>query len=241
MGLSVLQKWLRFGDTTIPNVLLVHYRQLGLTHEQLILILQLKALIDGGDVFPDIEKIAQRMQLPSPNVFNAIHDLIQKKYLSIETNSDKEGKAQDSYHLDLLWERLGALLEQEERNNRHQEEQLDEKELFNRFESEFGRPLSPMEMQTIGMWLDDDHYGVELIEMALREAVLSQVYNLKYVDRILLNWEKKNIKTKAQAQQESKRRRMQTSNKPQHSSNNESQNMKPRVPLYNWLENQDQD
>lgn len=238
MSLSVLQKWIRFGDTTIPNVLLAHYRQLGLTDEQLILILQFKSIMDSGNEFPDIEQIAQRMQVPVSKIFNAIHDLMQKKYLSIQTSKDIDGKAKDSYHLDLLWERLGALLEQEQRIRQSEEEKLTEKELFNRFESEFGRPLSPMEMQTIGMWLDDDHYAVELIEMALREAVLSQVYNLKYVDRILLNWEKKNIKTKAQVQQESKRRRMQTSNKQQpQAPNTENQNAKPRVPLYNWLEN----
>jgi len=34
-----------------------------------------------------------------------------------------------------------------------------------------------------------------MIELALREAVLSQVYSLKYIDRILLNWQNHNLKT----------------------------------------------
>lgn len=238
MSLSLVQKWMKFGDTTISNVLLAHYRQLGLTSSQLLLIIQLKSLMDSGNDFPDIEIIAQRMQLPTAKVFTAIHDLIQQKYLTIETSIDKEGKSQDNYRLDLLWERLATLLGQEERTTQKAEQQLTEKDLFNRFESEFGRPLSPMEIQTIGMWLDEDKYEVDLIEMALREAVLSQVYNLKYVDRILLNWEKKNIKTKAQVVQESKRRRNHQSNVQQSTSANET-TVKPKVPLYNWLENQD--
>lgn len=238
MNLSPLQKWLKYGDTTISNLLLAHYRQLGLSHEQLILIIQLKSLLDSGSDFPDIEIIAGRMQLPTAKVFNAIHDLIQQKYLSIQTSIDKDGKTNDSYQLDLLWERLATLLDQEDRSVKIKTEQFSEKELFNRFESEFGRPLSPMEMQTIGMWLDDDKYAIELIEMALREAVLSQVYNLKYVDRILLNWEKKNIKTKAQVVQESKRRRQQQASAPATPIHNDTSS-KPKVPLYNWLENQD--
>lgn len=238
MSLSLIQKWIKLGDTTISNVLLQHYRQLGITNNQLILIIQLKSLMDSGSDFPDIEIIAQRMQLPTAKVFTAIHDLIQQKYLTIETSIDKEGKSKDSYQLDFLWERLATLLEQEERTIKKEEQQLTEKDLFNRFESEFGRPLSPMEIQTIGMWLDEDKYEVDLIEMALREAVLSQVYNLKYVDRILLNWEKKNIKTKAQVVQESKRRRNHQTNMQQSTPTNET-TVKPKVPLYNWLENQD--
>ena len=36
--------------------------------------------------------------------------------------------------------------------------------------------------------------------MALREAVLSQAYSLKYVDRILLNWQRHNLKTSSEVQ-----------------------------------------
>ncbi|EFB62244.1 hypothetical protein HMPREF9209_0911 [Lactobacillus gasseri 224-1] len=31
--------------------------------------------------------------------------------------------------------------------------------------------------------------------MALREAILAQVYNFKYVDRILLNWQRHGLTT----------------------------------------------
>lgn len=59
--------------------------------------------------------------------------------------------------------------------------------LSRQFEIEFGRYLSPIEREEIASWLNLDHYMPEIIEMALREAVLSQAYSLKYVDRILLN------------------------------------------------------
>jgi len=44
-----------------------------------------------------------------------------------------------------------------------------------------------------------------LIQLALKEAVLSQAYSLKYMDRILLSWERKNLKTAAQVQREKER------------------------------------
>nr|WP_290123138.1 DnaD domain protein [Apilactobacillus ozensis] len=62
-------------------------------------------------------------------------------------------------------------------------------------EQEFGRSLSPIELETISQWMDSDNYSFEMILLALKESVLNQVRSLKYMDRILLNWEKSNIRT----------------------------------------------
>ncbi|MGB6178367.1 DnaD domain protein [Carnobacterium sp.] len=232
MDNQLLKEWLVAGNTTISNILLKRYRDIGLTNEQLVLILQLKSFLDSGILFPDTEEIAKRMGISSADVFQGIHDLIQKNVLSIDTEKNSEGKTNDQYNLSLLWDKLSLLLVQTKQTVQYEEKQIDEKDLFQRFESEFGRSLSPIEIQTIGMWLDDDKYSTELIEMALREAVLSQVYNLKYVDRILLNWERKNIRSKAQVEKEAQNRRQ--------SSKSETKKItdkKPikQVPLHNWL------
>ena len=62
-------------------------------------------------------------------------------------------------------------------------------------EIEFGRLLSPIEKQEIAAWLNIDHYNPEIVKLALREAILAQVYNFKYVDRILLNWQRHGLTT----------------------------------------------
>lgn len=233
MDNQLLKEWLAAGNTTISNVLLKRYRDIGLTNEQLVLLLQLKSFIDSGVLFPDTEEIAKRMGVSSADVFQGIHDLMQKNVLSIETEKNSEGKTNDQYNLSLLWDKLALFLVQTKKTVQHQEKQVNEKDLFQHFESEFGRALSPIEIQTIGMWLDDDKYSAELIEMALREAVLSQVYNLKYVDRILLNWERKNIRTKAQVEKEAQSRRKQ-SNKPE-TKRPTDKIITAKVPLHNWL------
>ena len=45
---------------------------------------------------------------------------------------------------------------------------------FTKALKKFGRPLSPIELEMIGQWLNTDHYSPELIRLALREAVLNQ-------------------------------------------------------------------
>ena len=80
-------------------------------------------------------------------------------------------------------------------------------EVYKNIEVEFGRLLTPMELQTIDSWLNTENYSPELIVLALREAVLNQVYSLKYIDKILLSWEKQNIKTSADVQRSRQQRR----------------------------------
>ncbi len=87
-----------------------------------------------------------------------------------------------------------------------------------------------MESETIGMWIDQDHQTPELIRAALKEAVLAQKMSLRYIDRILFEWKKKNIKTMKDVEKQASQFRTvpeKTSTPPQRTN---------KVPFYNWLE-----
>ena len=66
-------------------------------------------------------------------------------------------------------------------------------DIYQVFEREFGRTLSTMDYEIINAWIDGG-YSEELIIAALREAVYNGVTNLRYIDRILNEWNKKGIK-----------------------------------------------
>ncbi len=225
-------KWMKAGQTVLPTLLLRHYRKFNLSNDELVLILQIKSYMDKGELFPSTKKIAENMNMTEENVFRAIHQLTQKKVLSIETTKDEKGITQDAYSLSLLWEKLFVLMKQERSEEASSEKEEDEKNLFTLFEQEFGRTLSSIEMEVLAKWIKEDKYSKELIQMALREAVLNQVYNFKYIDRILLNWEKKNIRTKEQVEKESEKFRQSASY-----SNTMDEDTEPvePVPMINWL------
>lgn len=105
--------------------------------------------------------------------------------------------------------------------------------VFQEIEKNFGRPLSPIEIETVGSWQSDDHYSDELVLVALHEAVLNQAYSLKYMDRILLNWERKGIKSKQQAFDVIKKRREASVQKDEWERDDEPL---PKVTLHNWLD-----
>ena len=68
--------------------------------------------------------------------------------------------------------------------------------LFMFVEKNFGRPIAPLEYQEINTWKDND-----LTRYAIKQAILNGKYNIKYISRILLAYERENIKTVQQAQE----------------------------------------
>ena len=75
-----------------------------------------------------------------------------------------------------------------------EEEVVEEKmNLVDVFEEEFGRPLTPMELESIKEWVQGG-YSEEMIYKALKEAVKSQVLTLRYIEGILINWAQNGVK-----------------------------------------------
>lgn len=109
----------------------------------------------------------------------------------------------------LIYNRLGSIsinnLEQKllQENNDVKEEKM-EVNLISIFEEQFARALSPIELNIIKDW-KNANYSDEMIVKALKEAVKSQVLNFRYIEGILVNWEKNGIKQRYVETEEPKR------------------------------------
>lgn len=201
-----------------------------MTDEEFLLFLQLQKHEQQGIDFPDMTIISVKMGIPIEHLYSIIQSLIDKKIMTIVTIRNEQGKTEDKYDLTLIYTKIGLCMEQEQQKMEVKSEENKTSQLFQTFEQEFGRPLSPIELETIQLWLDEDNYAVELIELALREAVLNQAYSLKYIDRILLAWERKNLTSKSQIQDEQKKRLKQIE-----ASQPVEEEQLPHIPMYNWL------
>ncbi|MBC9720229.1 DnaD domain protein [Lactobacillus acidophilus] len=205
------------GFTILQNGLIAYYPRLNISDAELLLIIQLEAFSQRGESFPSNEKIAANTNLSITDVGNLIQRLIDKNYLTIEQTTDSQDKIGNKYSLDNLYDELDKYIDKNIliKDSRHNETIAVTNNLENnpidylsrKVEVEFGRYLSPIEREEIAQWLSIDHYTPEIIELALREAVLSQAYSLKYIDRILLNWQRHNLKTTDEVERFLKRNR----------------------------------
>ncbi len=198
------------GFTTLQNGLLAYYPQLNISDAQLILIIQLEAFMQKGDSFPANDKIAANTNLSEGEVASLIQELIDQKLIAIRQIRDDKGLIANEYSLNGLYQKLDHFLAKHVliKKGKAGKSQVSDNlannplnRIARQFEIEFGRYLSPIEREEIASWLNVDHYAPEIIELALREAVLSQAYSFKYVDRILLNWQRHNLKTSEQVKQ----------------------------------------
>lgn len=193
------------GFTVISNSLLRYYPTLKLSEIEAMLLLQLEAFKQANNFFPSDNELSERMNLSPIEISQIIQDLIDKEIIELGQKRDKEGRITNFYDLNLLYQKLDKIIDENDANNDDQfnlTSDVEEKrkvnplqELVRQFEIEFGRLLSPIEKQEIAAWLNIDHYNPEIVKLALREAILAQVYNFKYVDRILLNWQRHGLNT----------------------------------------------
>lgn len=189
------------GTTSINNLILLHLQDLEMSSDEFLLYCNLKMFQEQQVFFPSTQQLMTNTGFSEGQIYQLVQTMIQKHFIKIDSQTVKGQKYQDYYDLSPIYQVLLG----EQLNSRTSANLNDIQTLFQKIEVEFGRPLSPIEQQTIQAWIVDDHYSVPLIMLALKEAVLNQAYSLKYMDRILLNWEKNNIKTPEQLQNYNKR------------------------------------
>lgn len=214
------------GGVSLPYVFLKHYHKLNISDADAMLIVQLVAFREKEEkAFPTIEEIQSRMSSDGDAVVRMLQRLMKLKLIDIvEAYDPVSGMQVERYSLAPLWLKLGTLISREEstvaldgqpgadtgqgladvgliRGREDGTKEQQEDNLFYIFEQEFGRPLSPMEVETINSWLDQDRYPEPLILAALKEAVFAGKVSFRYIDRILLDWNRNNIHTVEQARE----------------------------------------
>ncbi|GEL14366.1 DnaD domain protein [Pediococcus cellicola] len=231
-----MRSYLKAGNTVVSNYLLSNFHRVGLTNDELIIYLIIEKQREQGDRFPSSKLIAEETGLSESKVYELLHEMIQNNLMEIKTVKHADGKSYDQYSFERLFEKLLQSANHEVVKQQQTNEKMDRETIFAQIESEFGRPLSPIEYETINQWLNDDHYAPEMISLALKEAVLSQAYSLRYMDRILLNWEKKHLTSVSQVQKEEERQRnngLDPSRHDRRNQNGEKADLTgPKIPIY---------
>lgn len=163
----------------IPNILFKNYRKLNITDSELIVLIYLM----NSDVSFNPKKISKDLNFELNEIMNIINSLTEKGILKIDI-IDKKVR-EEVINLEELYKKLSFIIingEIQEKSNN----------IFDVFEKEFGRTLSPMDYEIISEW--QKNYNDEIILLALKEAVFNGVNNLRYIDKILIDWNKKGIK-----------------------------------------------
>ncbi|MDD4705879.1 MAG: DnaD domain protein [Bacilli bacterium] len=132
---------------------------------------------------PEIKNITY---LEDKQIMDAFSSLSGKGIISININKNENGIICEDIDLSNLYKQIVSDI------NTNVKTQINNN-IFNIFEKEFGRTLSPIEFEIINAWLKSG-ISEELIIGALKEATFNGVSNLRYIDKIIYEWNKKGFK-----------------------------------------------
>ena len=227
MALTFQEHWIYSGSTSVPNALLQNYRKLQLTADECLLIAWLMQRHPEESFVIDVRATCIQFGIDERQLFSLIQHLMDRQVLEIKQRESQDGKKVDYYSFKPLLRQLEVLFKQ----NSFSVEKMSQKDVnvLALIEQEFNRQLSGFEIEMISGWIHKDKYPQELIVAALKEAILNQAHNVKYIDRILLAWKHKGITSVQQlVASENRTKNAQVEVKPNETSSQS-------VPLVNWV------
>lgn len=178
---DVLAKLVEHQAIDFEKLLLLSYRGLDMTEAEVVILMLVLHLEKMGEEAINPVSLSRYMSLPLKEIDQLVMKLVNRKILSIEQST-----------LSAL-PLIKKLLTSQQEQSLQVIQQQKQKSLVAMFEHEFGRALTPIELETIREWKQVG-YSDEMIYEALKEATLSHVHNMRYINKILIDWAKHGIK-----------------------------------------------
>ncbi|MEG3068198.1 MAG: DnaD domain protein [Syntrophaceticus schinkii] len=190
------------GFTVMPNILIKYSDRLGLEGTDLLILLAIFYFQQTGQYELEIADFSQLLHIQERQIQVSIEKM---RDLGLLTDIDQSLETTGLFEkVADLWaeERMRAVQQKQQEaaitvQLKAGKEQLLSPliNIINLFEREFGRALTPIEIDQIKNWYCEHGYAETLIKEALKRAVLRGILNLNYMDKILASWAKMNIRT----------------------------------------------
>lgn len=186
MNTDILNNYLKQGNVSIPSYFLGNYKKLNITAEEFVMLIYLMNQCNKISYNPKM--IGYNLNMEEKDVLSVLNRLNEKRVIDIIVLKNESKMMEEFITLDIFYHKLASMI----MGDKKEEEGVSS--LFETFEKEFGRTLSPMEYEIINAWLSAS-FKEDIILEALRIATYNGVNNLRYIDTIIYEWKKKGFKT----------------------------------------------
>lgn len=158
-----------------------------------ILYGEISSLLDkNGTCYASNNYFARLYKVDPSAISKWISNLEKNNYLEISyIRAGKEIKQRNIRIIGIDKYQEGYCQKSKENKEEEEKEIYKEKNIFELVENNLGRILSPIEIETINTW----DYEYEIIELAIKEAILHNAKTIKYIDRIIFNWKQNKVET----------------------------------------------
>jgi len=207
------------GEIVIPLYMYKLLPSLKISVDSFIFLMYLRG--KGNMTSFDVPRITKELGVSDKTIMGYITELTGSNLIDIKVIKNDKGIMEEYISLDGFYEKIGLNIVSETTKeiNDHKEDMDD---IFSLLEKEIGKQLSPMEIELVKAWKESG-YSEELIKAAIKEAVANDALSLRYIDKVLYNWDKDGVTTVEDVAKRKKNYR-------------ESKQEKPQIIEYNWLD-----
>ena len=162
-------------------LLINYYKNLYLQENEVMVILMIDLCLQRNITFVSPDMLALKMNYSVQEIDKVYASLSSRGYV---VNKNEGGKLvtsldgiKDVLMSQFIMENSKKVISNNDGSN----------SIYSLFENEFGRALTPFEIDTIRDWIENG-FTIDLIKSALGEAIRNKVRSIRYVDRVLLNY-----------------------------------------------------
>ncbi len=177
------------GNIVIPLYLLKNRDKFNIAFDEFIVLMYLYN--KGDKSLFDPVRISEDLNISVKEVMKYISVLTEKKLIRVAVEKNEKNILEDRIDLSDFYSKSSLIMV----NSINEKKDNENSSIYEFIEKEFGRTISPIESEIIKSWLENGN-SEEIVKEAVKEATFNGVSNLRYIDKILYEWEKKNIKTK---------------------------------------------
>jgi DNA replication protein len=167
------------------TLLLETYRDMSLSEEHVMVILMTDYCLIQGDRLVTADLLSLKMSLDYKKIDQLFAELMNKGLINLVTEEDGLMSTSITGLKELLIDAYVRTYIKDKTKPEKTEKSNDN--LIAIFETEFGRPLSYLEIQTIRKWFEEGYQEAQILN-ALKTATGAKVKNIRYIDKILLEW-----------------------------------------------------
>ena len=136
-----------------------------------------------------IDEISKHLSLSNEKILEAYNGLINKKIVKI-TTKEKNGIIFESISLDDFYDRIDQSIKAEKKS-------ISSEEIIKTFEECSKQKATDIEREVINAWIQNG-FDTSIIINAINEAKYNGTCNIRYIDKVLNEWNKQGIKNPEQ-------------------------------------------
>ncbi len=190
MNLKKFMDIFKMGNFVVPLYLYQLRQHFSLPLEEFMFLIYLS---NFEEQIPfDSLKFTKQLHLSLQDMMVYIDHLTEEGFLEMSVSKNEKGIMEEYICLKPFYEKIEQCL-MEDITDTEEVLNQEKKTIYDKVSEGFARPISSIEREIISSWVENG-FQEELILAALKETVFNGVSNLRYMDKILYEWNKKGYK-----------------------------------------------